>query len=94
MQKIIVEGTEIAVNIRHKQEYISLTDVAKRFGEPRIQIQNWIRGANTLDFLALWESINNPNFNRIEFDALRIQAGSNRNGNQKWTLQLWHLCTP
>ncbi len=77
MQKIIVEGTEININLREKQEFVSMTDIAKRFGEPRFQIQNWMRAGNTLDYLSLWESLNNPNFNRVEFDAVRIQAGSN-----------------
>lgn len=77
MQKIIVEGTEITISKKQNQEYISITDIAKRYGEPRILIQNWIRTASTLDFLALWENLNNPNFNRIEFDAIRKQAGGN-----------------
>jgi hypothetical protein len=77
MKKIIVEGIEISLSMKNNAEYISMTDIAKKFGEPRIIVQNWMRSANTLDFLAVWEQLYNPSFNRIEFDAVRLQAGSN-----------------
>jgi KilA-N domain len=77
MKTIIVEGIEINLWSKDQSKYISMTDIAKKFGEPRIIIQNWMRTAETLDFLSIWEQLHNPNFNRIEFDAVRIQAGGN-----------------
>lgn len=73
----MVDGSEITLSHKNNQEYISMTDIAKKFGEPRIIIQNWMRNANTLDFLSVWEQLHNPDFNRIEFDAVRKQAGNN-----------------
>jgi KilA-N domain len=77
MKKITVEGIEIALIKKDDSEYISMTDIAKKFGEPRIIVQNWMRSAETLDFLAVWEQLHNQNFNRIEFDAVRMRAGGN-----------------
>ncbi|MDZ7876188.1 MAG: KilA-N domain-containing protein [Saprospiraceae bacterium] len=74
---VLVEETEITVVEHGKQDYISLTDIAKGFGEPRIIIQNWMRARNTVQFLGTWETINNPDFNRIEFDAVKSDSGTN-----------------
>lgn len=69
-------------------DYISLTDIAKYQDEenPRFIIQNWMRNRSTVDFLAIWEGLHNPNFNRVEFEAVTKDAG--RNGfvmtPQKW----------
>lgn len=74
---IIVEQVEVSI-VRHDGlEYISLTDIAKKFGEARIVIQNWMRARNTIHFLGVWETLNNSNFNRIEFDALLAESGTN-----------------
>jgi hypothetical protein len=40
-------------------------------------IQNWLRNRNTVEFLGIWEQLNNPDFNPIEFDGIRKQAGLN-----------------
>ena len=50
-----------------KNDYISLTDIAKykNTDDPRFVIQNWMRNRNTLEFIGLWEILNNPNFNRV-----------------------------
>ena len=63
-----------------KNDYISLTDIAKykNTEDPRFVIQNWMRNRNTLDFIGLWEVLNNPNFNRVQFDTFRNEAGLNR----------------
>ena len=47
------------------------------FEEPKIPIQNWMRNKDVIMYLGLWESINNINFNRVEFDTVRNEAGSN-----------------
>ncbi len=39
--------------------------------KPRYIIQNWLRNRNTIEFLGVWETLYNPNFNRVEFDAFR-----------------------
>jgi hypothetical protein len=76
-QVIIVQGQEIRLNHKYEDPFFSLTDIAKKFGEPRIMIQNWLRSRNTIEFLGVWESLNNPEFKSIEFDALKNEAGSN-----------------
>ncbi|HKK59856.1 MAG TPA: KilA-N domain-containing protein [Salinivirga sp.] len=77
--KLNVNEIEIVLYKHNKEEYISLTDMAKYRDSERTNyiIQNWMRTRNTIDFLGLWENLNNPNFNSIEFDAFRNEAGSN-----------------
>ena len=71
-----------------KNDYISLTDIAKykNNDDPRFVIQNWMRNRNTLEFIGLWEALNNENFNRVQFDTYRNEAGLNRfiMTPQKW----------
>lgn len=74
---IVVQGKEISLISKDHEEFFSLTDLAKNYGESRIIIQNWMRARGTLEFLGIWEGFHNPDFNRIEFDAVRIEAGSN-----------------
>ncbi|HRI06022.1 MAG TPA: KilA-N domain-containing protein [Candidatus Dojkabacteria bacterium] len=73
--KIIVK--DIDINI--KDEYISLTDIAryKNPDEPKDVVKNWLRTRNTIEFLGLWESINNINFKGVEFDSFRKESGLN-----------------
>jgi hypothetical protein len=63
-----------------ENEFISLTDIAKyrNSDDPRFVIQNWMRNRNTVEFLAVWEELHNPNFNRVQFEAVRNEAGLNR----------------
>ena len=74
---LVVDQSEIGIVAHNGQEFISLTDIARKFGEPRIVIQNWMRARNTVHFLGVWETIHNPNFNRIEFDAFINESGTN-----------------
>ena len=74
---LIVEKSEITMLNHGGKEYISLSDIAKGFGEPRLVIQNWMRTRNTVQFLGVWETINNPNFNREEYDKYLFEAGAN-----------------
>lgn len=62
-----------------KEDYISLTDIAKHKNpdDPRFIIQNWMRTRFTIEFLGIWEHLNNPDFNRVEFEAVKNEAGSN-----------------
>ena len=71
---------KIGVMIVNGMEYISLTDLARYVDseEPRFPILNWMRNKDVIMYLGLWESINNSNFNRVEFDTVRNEAGSNK----------------
>lgn len=70
-----------------KNDYISLTDIARyKSDEPFIVINNWLRSKDSIQFLGLWESINNPEFKPLEFDRFKTEAGSNAFtlSPQKW----------
>ncbi len=73
---INVQGTDITILSHEQQDYISLTDMIKSFGDETI-IKNWLRNRNTVEFLGIWEQINNPDFNSVEFDQIRKQTGLN-----------------
>lgn len=65
---IQAQGVSIEVYTEDfKNDYISLTDIAKykNDDDPRFVIQNWMRNRNTLEFIGLWEALNNPDFNRV-----------------------------
>jgi hypothetical protein len=73
-----VDGTEIRVVAENQTDFMSLTDIAKRFNSrSEIVIQNWMRTRNTIEFLGVWEKLNNDNFNHIEFDVIKSQTGLN-----------------
>jgi len=76
-RSIIVKGTEVSITSRHEQDYISLTDMVKRFGDESI-LYNWLRNRNTIEFLGIWEQLYNPVFKPLEFERFRNQAGLNR----------------
>jgi hypothetical protein len=84
---IEVQGTEIAVLSAGDDDFISLTDMARKFGDDPV-IYNWMRNRDTLEFLGIWEQIHNPNFKGIEFDTFRSQAGLNSFSltPRKWVL--------
>jgi len=76
---VSVKGTDITVLVYREQDYISLTDIA-RHKNARLTddlIRNWLRNRNTIEFLGIWESLNNPGFNPVEFDGFRKSAGLN-----------------
>lgn len=78
---IHAKGIDIGIyTTDFENEYISLTDIAKYRNEddPRFVIQNWMRNRNTVEFLAVWEELHNPDFNRVQFEAVRSEAGLNR----------------
>ena len=74
---IDVQGAAITVVSNDAGDYISLTDMAKKFGDD-VLIYNWMRNRNTLEFIGIWEQIHNPAFNGLEFETFRNQAGLNR----------------
>ena len=79
MAKIDVKGTSVTVLAGAVDDYISLTDIARYKDSERTDyiIQNWLRNRNTIEFMGIWEQLNNPRFNPIEFDGIRKQAGLN-----------------
>ena len=76
---INVKGTEIIFYQDNKQDFISLTDIARYRDSDRSDylLQNWMRNLSTIEFIGLWELFNNPNFNSIEFDGIKNMSGSN-----------------
>lgn len=88
-KKIAVQGTEITVIDIGGQDYISLTDMlAAKDGE--FFIADWLRNRNTVEFLGIWESINNPSFNYGEFAIIKSQAGLN---SYKLSVKEWQAKT-
>jgi len=77
--KIVVQNTKISIENNQKDDFISLTDIARYRDKNRSDyiLQNWMRSKATIEFLGLWERINNEDFNSIEFDGIRNEAGTN-----------------
>ena len=77
--KITVKGVGIDLFKVRETDYISLTAIARYKDRQRSDyiIQNWLRNRDTIEFIGLWEQINNPHFKSIEFDGFKNQAGLN-----------------
>lgn len=76
MTKITVKDISVSVIKISDEDYISLTDMLKaKDGE--FFFSNWLRNRNTVEFLGIWEKLNNPTFNYAEFDIIKSQAGLN-----------------
>jgi len=78
-KKLNVQGVAITFYENGKNDYISLTDIAryKETEHTDTVIQNWLRNRNTVELLGFWEILNNPNFNPLEFEGFRRQTGLN-----------------
>ncbi len=75
---IEVNGINIRLQNQGKSEdYVSITDLAKCVGEPAHLVRNWMRRRQTLRFMGIWESINNPNFIRLNYEELLYKSGEN-----------------
>lgn len=75
---LIVEGVKIRLYQEKKEDFISLTDIAKKFNERSGQlILNWLRNRNTISFLGAWETIHNETFNVLEFEYIKNKTGDN-----------------
>ena len=80
-ETIRAKGIDIGIyTTDFENEYISLTDIAKYKNneDPRFVIQNWMRNRNTIEYLGVWEILSNPNFNRVQFEAVKKESGLNR----------------
>ena len=77
MTQILVKDMKIKTIKVNGMDYICITDIAKQRNpiEPKDVVKNWLRSKNTIEYLGLWEMLNNPNFRGVEFDPLLKQAG-------------------
>jgi hypothetical protein len=77
--KLIVQNTIVSITRIEQADFISLTDIAKvkNPNEPKDVVKNWLRTRSTIEFIGLWEKINNPNFKGVEFDSFKSEAGTN-----------------
>jgi len=75
-QSIIIYEQQVSIA---KNDYISLTDIAryKKLDRTDDLIRNWLRNRNTVEYLGIWEQLNNPDFKPVEFDGFRKEAGLN-----------------
>ena len=75
--KLQVLEQDIATYARDGIEYICITDIARYKNAERTDdlIRNWLRNRNTIEFLGIWEQLNNPSFKPVEFDGFKKQAG-------------------
>ena len=78
-ETIHANGVDIGIYTQDfENEYLSLTDIARyKSDDPAAVIQNWMRNRDVLEFLGLWEKLHNDNFNPLEFEGFRRQAGAN-----------------
>jgi hypothetical protein len=79
MPKINVLNRDVTIYERDKDDYICITDIAKYKNPAHTNdlIRNWLRNRNTIEFLGIWEQLNNPDFKPVEFDGFKKQAGLN-----------------
>ena len=79
MKKIIkVQGVDIVLFEKKDEDYISLTDMVRNIDNWLSLIEKWMRNKNTIEFLGVWEEVNNPDFNSPEFEGIKNEAWSNR----------------
>jgi hypothetical protein len=83
---IHVKGAEITILSKLNIDYISLSDMVKNFEGGSALIEQWLRNKDTIEFLGVWEQINNPDFNSLEFEGIKNDAGTNRYylSSKKW----------
>ena len=78
-KEVIVRGIEVRYNHINDEDYICITDIAKAKNPEHsgIVIAHWLRNNSTIQYLGLWETLNNPNFNVTEFGNIKNQSGEN-----------------
>lgn len=82
-RKLNIKESEITVIRQNETDYICLTDMTTSFREGSGLIGKWITNKNTLDYLGVWERINNPDFNYPEFEVIEQTVCGNSFGNAK-----------
>jgi hypothetical protein len=78
MAKITVQKTEITIVAFGERDYISLTDIVRNIQNGLSLIEKWLRNKNTIEFLGIWEEMYNTDFNSLEFEGIKSEAGLNR----------------
>ena len=77
-QTLTVKNTSVSVIKVSNEDFLSLTDIARfKSDEPNAVIANWLRNRNTIEYLGIWESLYNPDFNPLEFEGFKKEAGLN-----------------
>jgi len=76
--QIEVENKIISIISHNEEDYICLTDMIKNTEGGNSIIENWLRNKNTIEYLGVWERVHNQNFNSLEFDGIKKEAGTNR----------------
>lgn len=76
IKTIIINNIYITINTIDDEDYINLTEILKT-QDSEYFISNWLRNKNTMEFIRLWEELNNPNFNYVEFDIIKQNVGLN-----------------
>ena len=77
-QTLTVKNTSVSVIKVGNEDFLSLTDIARfKSDEPNAVIANWLRNRNTIEYLGIWESLYNPDFNPLEFEGVKKEAGLN-----------------
>ena len=76
MSKIIVKDTEINIIKVENEDYICITDMIKA-KDGDFFITDWLRNRNTLEYIGVWESLYNSNFNYGEFAIIKSKSGLN-----------------
>jgi len=78
-RKIAIKGSEIAIVESNREDYISITDIAKHKNPEAtgLVISHWMSTRYTIEFMGLWEKMHNPDFNVTEFSNIKNQSGSN-----------------
>jgi len=77
-KSLTVQGVEVHLTTKGDEDYISLTDMASKFDGADQLIKNWLQNRGTIEFLAVWEQLNNPAFNLVGFHQIRNEAASQR----------------
>lgn len=75
---IVVKEIPVTIIEVNQQDYISLTDMVRNMEDGLVLIEKWLRNKNTIEFIGIWEKINNPEFNSSEFEGIMREAGINR----------------
>lgn len=77
-KSLTVQGVEVGLTAKGDEDYISLTDMVTKFEGGSVLIESWLRNKDTVEFLGVWERLNNPSFNSPGFEGIRSKAGLNR----------------
>jgi len=75
---MVVQGVEVHLTTKADEDYISLTDMTTGFAGSDQLIKNWLQNKTTIGFLGVWEQLNNPSFNMVEFHHVKNDAGLSR----------------